>query len=112
MTKLLYVGQQIADELKNRISGNLARYRDGDFLDLEASGDWRIPLSIDVDLAELSGLTAGGATRGRDPKLASSWSSAGETQSHSGQRKPDLGTAEPCRMPRVFARALAITSVW
>lgn len=62
MSKLLYVGQQIADDLKNNIADNLARYKQGDFLDLEASGDWRIPLSFDVDLAELTNLAAGGGS--------------------------------------------------
>lgn len=60
MSKLLYVGQQVADDLKDNIGDNLARYREGDFLDLEASGDWRIPLSIDADLDSLSSLSADG----------------------------------------------------
>lgn len=60
MSKLLYVGQQIADDLKDNIGDNLARYREGDFLDLEASGDWRIPLSIDADLDRLSSLSVDG----------------------------------------------------
>lgn len=58
MSKLLYVGQQIADDLKSGIEGNISRYREGDFLDLEAAGDWRIPLSVDVDLDCLSDLSA------------------------------------------------------
>jgi hypothetical protein len=58
MSKLLYVGQQIANELKSGIDGNISRYWEGDFLDLEASGDWRIPLSVDVDLSGLSELSA------------------------------------------------------
>jgi hypothetical protein len=62
MSKLLYVGQQIADDLKNNIADNLARYKQGDFLDLEAAGDWRIPLSFDVDLDELTHLAAGGGS--------------------------------------------------
>lgn len=57
MSKLLYVGQQVADDLRNDISENIDRYRGGDFLELEAAGDWRIPLSIDIDLGELMDLT-------------------------------------------------------
>lgn len=53
MSKLLYVGQQIADELSINIAINIDRYQDGDFLDLESAGDWRIPLSISADLDEL-----------------------------------------------------------
>ncbi|MGH8054683.1 MAG: DUF6339 family protein [Stenotrophomonas sp.] len=56
MSKLLYVGQQVADDLKNNITQNLCRYRDGDFLDLEAAGDWRIPLSFDAELKGLEEL--------------------------------------------------------
>lgn len=56
MGKLLYVGQKIADDLADQIYENLGRYRDGDFLDLEAKGDWRISLSIDVDINALSNL--------------------------------------------------------
>jgi hypothetical protein len=61
MSKILYVGQQVADELKNRISENIDRYKEGDFLDLEAAGDWRIPLSIDADLDELKNLSPDGS---------------------------------------------------
>jgi hypothetical protein len=57
MSKLLYVGQQIANDLKSGIEENISRYREGDFLDLEAAGDWRIPLSLDVDLSCLSSLS-------------------------------------------------------
>lgn len=60
MSKLLYVGQGVSDELAKRISENISRYVNGDFLDLEASGDWRIQLSIDADLDELRGLSASG----------------------------------------------------
>lgn len=59
MGKLLYVGQQVADELADSIFDNLDRYRNGDFLDLEAKGDWRIPLSIDADVGALSDLRHG-----------------------------------------------------
>lgn len=61
MSKILYVGQQVADELKNRISENIDRYKEGDFLDLEAAGDWRIPLSIDADLDGLKNLSPDGS---------------------------------------------------
>lgn len=60
MTKLLYVGQQIADDLKNKISENIERYREGNFVDLEVAGDWRIPLSFDADLEELRELVPDG----------------------------------------------------
>ena len=60
MSKLLYVGQQVADDLKNKIADNIARYKEGDFLDLEAAGDWRIPLSLEVNLSGLSSLVTGG----------------------------------------------------
>lgn len=59
MAKLLYIGQQVADELSDGISDNLERYSDGDFLDMEAAGDWRIPLSIDADVNHLSELVPG-----------------------------------------------------
>lgn len=60
MSNLLYVGQQVADDLKEQVDGNLERYISGDFSDMEAGGDWRIPLSIDVDLDELKKLSAEG----------------------------------------------------
>jgi hypothetical protein len=60
VSKLLYVGQQVADDLKDNIAENIIRYREGDFLDMEAAGDWRIPLSFDADLDALSGLNADG----------------------------------------------------
>lgn len=62
MSKLLYVGQQVADDLKNNIFENLARYKQGDFLDLEAAGDWRIPLSFDANLDELRDLAPSGGS--------------------------------------------------
>lgn len=60
MSKLLYLGQQIADDLKNNIAQNLSRYKNDNFLDLEAAGDWRIPLSIDADLDALKDLSEDG----------------------------------------------------
>jgi hypothetical protein len=69
MTRLLYVGQQVADDLRNNISENLARYEEGDFLDLEAAGDWRIPLSLNVDLGRLCELTH---SRGAEDEVANS----------------------------------------
>lgn len=56
MSKILYVGQQVADDLKNKITENLDRYRKGNFGDIESRGDWRIPLSVDADLASLERL--------------------------------------------------------
>lgn len=56
MSKLLYVGQQTADFLADNVEEHLDRYlRDG-FADLEAAGDWRIPLSISADLEQLTRL--------------------------------------------------------
>lgn len=60
MSKLLYVGQQVADDLKDNVANNIFRYREGDFLDMEAAGDWRIPLSFDVDLKVLEELSTDG----------------------------------------------------
>ncbi|MGN6153884.1 MAG: DUF6339 family protein [Lysobacteraceae bacterium] len=61
MSKLLYVGQQVADELKNNIRANLDRYRSGDFIDMESTGNWRISLSFDADLDELMALSPDGS---------------------------------------------------
>lgn len=84
MNRLLYVGQQVADELADGIADNLERYRDGDFSEMESGGDWRIPLSIHADLDRLSELVpdnspddeirnsivVGHALRGLTPTLA------------------------------------------
>lgn len=59
MARLLYIGQQVADDLSDGIASNIERYRGGDFLDMEAAGDWRIPLSIDADVSQLSELVPG-----------------------------------------------------
>ena len=56
MTRLLYVGQQTADFLSDNVAEHLDRYMVSGFGDLEAEGDWRIPLSVQVDLELLSGL--------------------------------------------------------
>lgn len=56
MRPALYVGQQVADALKNNMEENLQRYREGDFSDLEQAGNWRIPLSVQADLESLDGL--------------------------------------------------------
>ncbi|MCI1112768.1 DUF6339 family protein [Stenotrophomonas maltophilia] len=61
MSKLLYVGEQVAADLRDSVAENLDRYRNGDFLDLESAGNWRIPLSIDADLSELSRLATDGS---------------------------------------------------
>jgi len=63
MSKLLYVGQHVADNLKNCIVDHLDRYRDGDFLDLEASGDWRIPLSCHANIERLQELDPAGSAQ-------------------------------------------------
>lgn len=60
MSRALYVGQQVADDLRTKIYENLERYRTTDFLDMESGGDWRIPLSIEVNLAKLQDLTTDG----------------------------------------------------
>jgi hypothetical protein len=46
MSRLLYVGQQTADFLADRVEDHLDRYMASGFDDLEAEGDWRIPLSV------------------------------------------------------------------
>lgn len=56
MKPVFYVGQQVADELKHTMEDNLARYREGDFLDLEQKGNWRIPLSVQAELEPLADL--------------------------------------------------------
>lgn len=56
MSRLLYVGQQTADQLADGIEDHLDRYMESGFSDLEAEGDWRITLSIDADLDQLNGL--------------------------------------------------------
>ncbi|HGM5515980.1 DUF6339 family protein [Stenotrophomonas maltophilia] len=60
MSKLLYVGEQVAGDLRGSVTENLDRYRAGDFLDLESAGNWRIPLSVDAELSELSKLATDG----------------------------------------------------
>lgn len=57
MSKLLYVGQQTADFLADKVEEHLERYLHAGFQDLEASGDWRIPLSISADLEQLEDLS-------------------------------------------------------
>lgn len=57
MTRLMYVGQEVADSLKGAIAENLDRYLSGDFADLESRGDWRIPLTIDADLDSFQALS-------------------------------------------------------
>lgn len=56
MSNIFYVGQQVADDLKQKVSQHLDRYLEGDFLDLEAKGDWRIPLSLEIDSSFMASL--------------------------------------------------------
>ncbi len=56
MSKLLYVGQQAADFLADNVEAHLDRYLETGFDDLEAGGDWRIPLSITANLEQLDNL--------------------------------------------------------
>lgn len=58
MTPVLYVGQQVADELLSNLEDNLGRYREGDFSDLVQSGNWGLELSVRADIARLEGLSA------------------------------------------------------
>lgn len=58
MTPVLYVGQQVADELLTNLEDNLGRYRDGDFSDLAQSGNWGLELSVRADIERLDGLSA------------------------------------------------------
>lgn len=64
MAKLLYLGQDVADELTESVASNLERYRSGDFLDKESMGNWRIPLSIDADVEILSSLAVDNGSEG------------------------------------------------
>lgn len=56
MSKLLYVGQQTADFLADNVEEHVDRYMVSGFEDLEANGDWRIPLSVSADLTLLNDL--------------------------------------------------------
>lgn len=58
MTPVLYVGQQVADELLGNLEDNLGRYREGDFSDLVQSGNWGLELSVRADITRLDGLSA------------------------------------------------------
>lgn len=69
MSKLLYVGQQTADFLADNVEEHLDRYLESGFEDLEASGDWRIPLSVDIDLKPLEDLIP---DKGRDAEVQNS----------------------------------------
>ncbi|PJJ99478.1 hypothetical protein CO641_08000 [Lysobacteraceae bacterium NML91-0213] len=69
MSKLLYVGQQTADFLADNVEEHLERYLSTGFDDLEASGDWRIPLSISADLDQLEDLSP---DKGADAEVANS----------------------------------------
>lgn len=54
MTQIFYVGQEIADMLADNIERHLDRYMSGDFLDMESQGGWKIPLTINADVDQLS----------------------------------------------------------
>ena len=69
MSKLLYVGQQTADFLADNVEEHLERNLSTGFRDLEASGDWRIPLSISADLDQLEDLSP---DKGADAEVANS----------------------------------------
>lgn len=69
MSRLLYVGQQVADFLADNLEKHVDRYRESGFEDLEASGDWRIPLSIRADLEPLKDLVLG---KGREAEVRNS----------------------------------------
>ena len=69
MSKLLYVGQQTADFLADNVEENLERYLNSGFQDLEASGDWRLPLSISADLEQLEELSP---DKGAEAEVANS----------------------------------------
>lgn len=69
MSKLLYVGQQTADFLADNVEEHLERYLSIGFRDLEASGDWRIPLSISADLYRLEDLSP---DKGAEAEVANS----------------------------------------
>ena len=69
MSRLLYVGQQTADFLADNVEEHLERYLHTGFQDLEASGDWRIPLSISADLEQLENLSP---DKGAEAEVANS----------------------------------------
>lgn len=69
MSKLLYVGQQTADFLADNVEEHLDRYLSIGFQDLEASGDWRIPLSISANLDQLEELNP---DKGAEAEIANS----------------------------------------
>lgn len=60
MGKLRYVSTATIEALRGDIAANLARYREGDFLDLVPQNDWSIELPLDVDLTPLEKLDPSG----------------------------------------------------
>ncbi|TQM03248.1 hypothetical protein FB552_3336 [Stenotrophomonas maltophilia] len=60
MSKLLYLGERVVAGLRGSVAENLDRYRNSDFLDMESAGNWRIALSVDADLSDLTRLNADG----------------------------------------------------
>lgn len=69
MSKLLYMGQQTADFLADNVEEHLERYLHTGFEDLEATGDWRIPLSISADLGQFEELNP---DKGAEAEVANS----------------------------------------
>lgn len=60
MNKLLYVGQNVADQLAENIRANLEAYKAGDFREMAGRGDWSIKLTIDADTGALERLQMSG----------------------------------------------------
>jgi len=58
--RLNYLSNATVDTLRETITGNIERYRSGDFSDMMATGEWSIELDLDVDLSPLAGLDASG----------------------------------------------------
>jgi hypothetical protein len=60
MEKLKYVSAEVIEGLRENVTGNLARYRAGDFADLIPEDNWSIELKLDVDLQPLKLLDPSG----------------------------------------------------
>ena len=56
MARLKYLASRTVDDIRAKISQNLALYRGGDFSALMREGEWSVELALDVDLAPLADL--------------------------------------------------------
>jgi len=62
MSRLKYVSNNTADSLRESVSGNAARYREGSFEDMMSDGEWSIELPVEVDLTPLEDLDPAGTS--------------------------------------------------